>query len=159
MKIGDVAERLGIPVSTIRYYEKVGLIEHQRRVSGRRDFDERALFALQFIQLAQAAGFTIVEMKSLLESYAKDPIRAGLWKPFVETKKMAIRQQIETLNQMDRVLTEFANCRCSTLAECVRLANSDRRLNVKKKNDAATHRDTRDSCSRNNGDQLRAGET
>ncbi len=71
MKIGDVAERLGIPVSTIRYYEKVGLIEHQRRVSGRRDFDERALFALQFIQLAQAAGFTIVEMKSLLETTPK----------------------------------------------------------------------------------------
>ena len=139
MKIGDVAERLGIPASTIRYYEKVGLIERQRRVSGRRYFDDRALFALRFIQLAQAAGFTIAEMKSLLESYAKDPSPVGLWKPFAEMKQVTIRQQIETLQQMDRVLTELVNCRCSTLAECVRLADSDRRLNVKNKNDAATH--------------------
>ena len=138
MKIGDVAERLGIPASTIRYYEKVGLIERQRRVSGRRYFDDRALFALRFIQLAQAAGFTIAEMKSLLESYAKDPSPAGLWKPFAETKQVSIRQQIETLQQMDRVLTELVNCRCSTLAECVRLADSDPDLNVRKKSDAAT---------------------
>ena len=78
MKIGDVSERLGIPASTIRCYEKVGLIERQRRVSGQRYFDDRALFALRFIQLAKAAGFTIAEMKSLLESYAKDPSPAGL---------------------------------------------------------------------------------
>ncbi len=137
MKIGDVAERLGMPASTIRYYEKVGLIERQRRVSGRRSFDERALFALRFIQLAQAAGFTIAEMKSLLETYARDPSPAGLWKPFAETKQETIRQQIETLQQTDRVLTELLNCRCSTLAECVRLADSNSHLHAKKKSDAA----------------------
>ena len=136
MKIGDVAERLGMPASTIRYYEKVGLIERQRRVSGRRSFDDRALFALRFIQLAQAAGFTIAEMKSLLESYARDPSPAGLWKPFAEAKQVTIRQQIETLQQTDRVLTELLSCRCSTLAECVRLADSHPLLHVRKKSDA-----------------------
>ena len=66
MKIGEVARRLGVPASTIRYYEREGLIERQHRVSGRRQFDERALLMLQFAQLAQAAGFTIAETKGLL---------------------------------------------------------------------------------------------
>ena len=76
---GFVAEELGIPASTIRYYEKVGLIEPQRRVSSRRSIDERAIFTLKFIQLAQAAGFSLAEARSLLDSYAKDPNPSGMW--------------------------------------------------------------------------------
>ena len=52
MQIGEVAEQLDIPTSTIRFYEKVGLIRAQPRVSGARVFDERAAFALRFVQLA-----------------------------------------------------------------------------------------------------------
>ena len=138
MNIGDVAEQLRIPASTIRYYEKVGLIERQRRVSGRRCFDDRALVALRFVQIAQAAGFTIAEIKSLLESHARDPSPAGLWKPFAEKKQVTIRQQIKTLRQMDHILAELINCRCSTLAECIRLADSDPRANAGKQRDTAT---------------------
>ena len=125
MQIGDVARKLDMPASTIRYYEKVGLIERQQRVSGRRQFNDRALFALRFVQLAQAAGFTIGETKSLLESYAKDPSSTGIWKPFAETKQLEVRQQIDTLQQMDRVLTGLIGCRCSSLEACVALANPD----------------------------------
>ena len=52
VKIGDVSEQLGIPASTIRYYEQVGLIDQQQRVAGRRAFNEKALYMLQFVQLA-----------------------------------------------------------------------------------------------------------
>ena len=80
MRIGMVAERLGVPASTIRYYEKVGLIERQHRISGRRDFDQlsRSMLVLQFVQLAQAAGFTLAETKALLQSYSSDPGPAGM---------------------------------------------------------------------------------
>ena len=124
MKIGDVARQLDMPASTIRYYEKVGLIERQRRVSGRRQFNDRALFALRFVQLAQAAGFTIAEIKSLLESYAQDPTDTGIWKPFAETKQAEVRRQIDTLQRMDRVLTELIGCRCSSIEACVQLATA-----------------------------------
>ncbi len=124
MQIGEVAKTLDMPASTIRYYEKVGLIEHQQRVSGRRLFDERALFALRFVRLAQAAGFTIGEIKSLLESHAQDPSAAGIWKPFAETKQAEVRQQIDTLQQMDRVLTELIGCRCSSIETCVQMATT-----------------------------------
>ncbi len=119
MKIGVVSARLGIPASTIRYYERVGLIEQQRRIAGRRDFDDRALFALEFVRLAQAAGFSIVEMKSLLEAYAEDPSATGTWKALALAKRKVIRTQIDDLQQMDRMLSEILSCSCASLTECV----------------------------------------
>ena len=128
MKIGDVAQRLGIPASTIRYYEKVGLIEPQNRVSGRRQFNQRALFTLRFIQLAQAAGFTVAEMQTLLGSFAEDPSPAGIWNAFAVEKRLTIRKQIKTLKKMDHMLTELLKCECLTLSECVEKAVSEPRL-------------------------------
>lgn len=125
MKIGEVAEQLGIPASTIRYYERVGLIEPQRRVSGRRSIDERAIFTLQFIQLAQAAGFTLAEMQTLLQSYTIDPNPGGMWLELATEKRAAVRQQIKVLKRMDHVLTELTKCKCSTLKECVEIALRD----------------------------------
>ena len=137
MKIGDISERLGIPASTIRYYESVGLIDRQARVSGRRQFDERALFTLRFVQLAQAAGFSIAETKSLLESYARDPSPGGMWKPFAEAKQAAISRQIETLQRMYGVLADLIACQCATLEDCVRLAES--RFNAGEKGNDQHH--------------------
>ena len=119
MMIGDVSERLGIPASTIRYYEKIGLLEPLPRVSGRRVFNDQALFALEFVRLSQAAGFTIAETKSLLEAYANDPSPAGIWKTLAENKRTYIRTQIKKLKQVDRILTALLSCRCASLTECV----------------------------------------
>ena len=103
MKIGDVAQQLSMPASTIRYYEKMGLIAEQRRISGRRQFDDRALLTLKFVRLVQAAGFSLADTKSLLERYAEDPGPAGMWKPLAEAKQAAVKQQISDLRQVDRV--------------------------------------------------------
>ena len=122
MNIGEVSRRLGLPASTIRYYEKEGLISHQPRVSGRRKFNDQALVELQFVQLAQAAGFTIAETKSLLENHGRDPSPIGLWMPFVEQKQASIKQRIKDLQQMDRILDKLTRCECSTIKQCVSAA-------------------------------------
>jgi DNA-binding transcriptional MerR regulator len=127
VKIGDVAKRLDIPSSTIRYYEKKGLINPPKRVSGKREFSTSALVTLRFIQLCQAAGFTIVEIRSLLEHYAEDSSKSGLWQPAVETKRTEIRKQIDELKQVDAVLGELMKCRCESIEQCVSLALQDSR--------------------------------
>ena len=119
MNIGDVSQRLGMPASTIRFYEKEGLIEHQPRISGRRNFNDQALVALQFVQLAQAAGFSIAETKSLLENHKQDPSCKGLWMPLVEKKQANIKQQINDLQQMDRILDALRGCECTSIKQCV----------------------------------------
>jgi MerR family redox-sensitive transcriptional activator SoxR len=115
-----------MPASTIRYYETIGLIDPQRRISGRRVFDDRAVFALEFVQLAQAAGFSIAEMKSVLQSHADDPSPAGVWAVLAEKKRSDIRAQIKELERMDRVLTALLSCRCASLSECVEKARARR---------------------------------
>jgi MerR family copper efflux transcriptional regulator len=119
MKMGDVSTKTGMPASTIRYYERVGLIERQRRVSGRREFDEGALFALEFVTLAQNAGFTIAQTKVLLEAQFGDPKRAGVWRTLATEKRAAIQNQIKELKQMETILTEMMSCRCESLVQCV----------------------------------------
>ena len=53
--IGQVSERTGLPISTLRYYDKEGLIPHMERVSGARRFSERELEALRVIECLKAS--------------------------------------------------------------------------------------------------------
>ena len=128
MKIGDVAAELGIPASTIRYYEKIGLIEPQRRVSGRRVIDDKAVSTLRFVQLAQAAGFSIAEMRTLQGGYSADPHAGRMWRTLAGEKQTAVRDQINALKQMDRLLSEMLKCECASLEACVEIAVGDERV-------------------------------
>lgn len=124
MKIGDVSTKLGIPASTIRYYEQAGLIYPPPRVSGRRKFDERTILALEFVRLAQAAGFTIAETKSLLETYAQDQSASGAWKTKATKKRSDVRKKIQALQQVDAILSELIACKCASLTECIKIGLS-----------------------------------
>ena len=110
MRIGDVAAELGIPASTIRYYEKVGLIEPQQRVSGQRAIDDKAVSTLRFVQLAQAAGFSIAEMRTLQDGYSGDPHVGRMWRTLAGEKQTAVSDQISAFKQMDRLLSEMLKC-------------------------------------------------
>ncbi len=101
MRIGEVAKHLDISASAIRYYEKKGLIKPPERVFGKRKFSNSALVTLKFIQLCQAAGFTISEMQKILEQHIEDSSQTGLWQPAVENKQKEIKKQIDKLKVID----------------------------------------------------------
>ena len=68
MKIGQVAEQIGVSTATIRYYESIGLIdEPDRTATGYRDYDDVAVDRLRFVHDAQATGLSLVEIGSVLE--------------------------------------------------------------------------------------------
>ena len=119
MRIGDVSKQLDMPSSTIRYYEKRGLLPSLARVSGRREFDASALACLRFIQLCQKAGFSINEISELLLQFAEDASMEGVCKPTVISKREAVRKQIDELKKIDAVLGEMMKCRCTTMQQCV----------------------------------------
>jgi DNA-binding transcriptional MerR regulator len=67
MKIGELAERSGIPASSIRYYEKEGLLpKAQRGVNGYRVYQDSALDRLDLIQLGQKLGFSLDAIKTVV---------------------------------------------------------------------------------------------
>jgi MerR family copper efflux transcriptional regulator len=67
MKIGQFAERAGVAIDTVRYYEKQGLLPPPvRRASGYRSYAEADVSRLQFVRRAKALGFTLEEIRGLL---------------------------------------------------------------------------------------------
>ena len=69
MTIGELAKKAGVNVQTIRYYEREGLLPdaHRWPDSGYRDFDDEAVLRLRFIRSAKELGFTLREIKELLD--------------------------------------------------------------------------------------------
>src|ERR671927_1944821 len=67
MRVGEVAERAGVNVETLRYYERRGLLPApQRTPSGHRRYDEETVRFLRAIKEAQAVGFTLAEITDYL---------------------------------------------------------------------------------------------
>src|SRR5215217_4547830 len=67
LTIGEVARRAGVATSSIRYYERIGLLPKPGRLGGQRRYDAEVLGRLGFIGVAQSAGFKLREIKALME--------------------------------------------------------------------------------------------
>jgi MerR family mercuric resistance operon transcriptional regulator len=67
LSIGKLAAAGGVGVETIRYYQRRGLIETPGRGDGIRRYGSNDIRRLRFIRQAQAAGFTLEEIKELLD--------------------------------------------------------------------------------------------
>lgn len=68
MQIGQLTKRTGVPIDTIRYYESHGILPAPpRQPSGYRAYDDQDVARLQFVQRAKALGFTLREIRDLLD--------------------------------------------------------------------------------------------
>ncbi|KIY42232.1 MerR family transcriptional regulator [Pseudomonas sp. 10-1B] len=75
MRIGELAKLTGLAPSRIRFYEASGLIQSvERKANGYRDYSEDAVWMLEMITSAQAAGFSLEEIRNLL------PVSANGWR-------------------------------------------------------------------------------
>lgn len=118
MRIGELANKVGMAPSAIRYYERMGLIDAPERTSGQRRFTTGALQSLRFIQLAQAGGFTLAEVKTIFDGYPKMKL-GERWHVLAKEKKKEIGRRIRELEQVDAVLDALLRCECATIDECV----------------------------------------
>jgi MerR family redox-sensitive transcriptional activator SoxR len=69
MTIGELAVESGIPASTIRYWEKIGVMLKPVRASGQRRYQPDAIHQLAVLRLAQSCGFRLDEMRHLLHGF------------------------------------------------------------------------------------------
>lgn len=65
--IGQVSEMFGLPVSTLRYYDKEGLFPNMKRESGIRKFDDREIEALRVIECLKKSGLEIRDIKQFMQ--------------------------------------------------------------------------------------------
>jgi MerR family redox-sensitive transcriptional activator SoxR len=120
MSIGTVAQRTGLEVSTIRYYESVGLIPPPRRASGRRVYDASVFESIALVQLARDAGFTLAEARALASGFDKSTPASARWQAMAQKKLVDVTERIARAQRMQEILERLLRCRCETLGECVR---------------------------------------
>lgn len=128
MKIGEVAKRSGIGIETIRFYEREGLLlKPERRPSGYRQYDEATVERLNYVRRAKELGFTLAEVKELLELSAAHSICEHI-RQRAEKKITDIDSKIRNLQQMKRSLGKIVQrCRVKNSTEDCPLVHKAKR--------------------------------
>lgn len=119
LTIGELARRVGMRTSALRYYESVGLLPAPRRVSGQRRYDPSTVQLIAVLQTAQQAGFTIAEMQTLVNGFAPGTPPAERWQHLARTKLTEIDALIQRAQQMQRILHNALHCGCLELTACI----------------------------------------
>ncbi|WP_279480701.1 MerR family transcriptional regulator [Aureimonas sp. SK2] len=100
MNIGEAARRSGLPAKTIRNYEDMGLVKPARASNGYRDYAERDVQVLRFIQRSLSLGFPLDETRRLLAVFAPGARRD-------EAQRLARRR----VREIDRKIEELQTLR------------------------------------------------
>jgi MerR family mercuric resistance operon transcriptional regulator len=112
IRIGELSQRTGCNIETIRYYERIGLLPAPMRSAARyRLYDAGDVGRLVFVRRARALGFTLNEVRALLALSTRDGEAAC-----PEVRELAaahlgeMRAKIADLQAMERVLADAVRC-------------------------------------------------
>lgn len=98
MRIGELAESAGVSSQTIRFYERQGLLaEPARGANGYRVYEESAATRLRFIAMAQAAGLTLSQIRSILDLRDQGTTPCQHVTTLLDTKLADVRTRIRNL--------------------------------------------------------------
>lgn len=118
LRSGEVAERAGVNLQTLRYYERRGLLaEPGRSNGGHRLYPPDTVALLQVIKAAQRLGFTLDEVADLLDAGRRRRPSADLRERAI-SKIVEIDQRIADLTTIRATLTEVVDARCDSLTNC-----------------------------------------
>ena len=129
LDIGEVSEQSGIPPSTLRYYEEVGLIASVGRHGLRRQYEPQTLLQLSLIALGKSAGFSLDDIAGM---FGKDG-QPNLPRAELHARADELDRQIRNLTTLRNALRHVADCpapshmECPTFRRLVRLAGRHRR--------------------------------
>jgi MerR family redox-sensitive transcriptional activator SoxR len=119
LAIGEVAERSGVAVSAIRFYEDKKLITSTRTPGGQRRFRRDVLRRLAFIQAAQRVGLTLEEIRAAMETLPGDAGPSGSeWKELSGSWRPLLDERIELLVALRDQLDHCIGCGCLSLDRC-----------------------------------------
>lgn len=121
LSISTVARRAGLRTSTLRYYESIGLLEAPVRINGQRRYDARVLERLAVIQTAQRAGFTLAEVRVLLDDMLAGAAVDSQWHDLIQRKLAEMDTLIHNAQRMKSLLADILECDGDQLAECIYL--------------------------------------
>jgi MerR family mercuric resistance operon transcriptional regulator len=111
--IGQLAKCAGVPTSTLRYYERSGLLKPDARTGGNyRAYGERSLSRLKFIRSAQATGFSLDDIRELLSlTHDDEPCEEVI--TLTQKRLTEVRERIKELRHVEKVLAKSLTTCCT----------------------------------------------
>jgi len=127
LSIGQVAERTGLSVSTLRFYEESGLVSPSRTAGGQRRYPRADIRRLSFIMIAQQLGFSLEEIREKLASLpqGKPPSQKD-WTHISKQFRAQLNQRIRLLTLTVERLDGCIGCGCLSLKKCALYNPQDR---------------------------------
>jgi MerR family redox-sensitive transcriptional activator SoxR len=119
LSIGDVAERTGVAVSALRYYEREGLVHAERTNGGQRRYPRDTMRRIAFIRIAQQVGLSLEEIRDALATLPEDrtPTKSD-WARLSRAWRPRLDDQISALVRLRDDLTTCIGCGCLSLRAC-----------------------------------------
>lgn len=108
LTIGELAKAAEVPTSTVRYYERAGILRPSGRSAGNyRVYSATELERLRFIRAAKATGFTLDDIRSLLR-----PAACGKVQSLIEQRLSDVSERMRELRHVQKVLrASLSECR------------------------------------------------
>lgn len=126
LTIGELAERSGVPASTLRYYDKLGLIPAERSSGNQRRYPRSALRRVAFVRVAQRIGVGLDEIAAALATLPNDrtPTKAD-WQRLSRMWGHRLDERIAMLERLRNRLTGCIGCGCLSLRTCALYNSGD----------------------------------
>jgi len=112
LTIGEVAKSAGVAVSTLRYYDELGLTPNVARIGGNRHFDQESVQRVSFIQQCKSVGLSLKEIQSILDEDSGD------WHELVAKKIVEMTATRDSYTKMISNLEAIMACGCNDPATC-----------------------------------------
>jgi DNA-binding transcriptional MerR regulator len=120
MTISEVARRVGLRPSAIRYYEEQGILEPPERQGGQRRYDGSVLYKLAVVQRARQAGFSLDEIRRLFFGFGAKTRASERWRKLSRAKLAELDVAARQIEAMQLLLKRLAKCPCESLERCGR---------------------------------------
>ncbi|WP_258240191.1 redox-sensitive transcriptional activator SoxR [Pseudidiomarina homiensis] len=119
LSVGQIAERCGVNVSAIHFYERKGLIHSSRSTGNQRRFGREAIRRVSIIKVAQQLGISLEEVAEVFEPLPKfgAPSKAD-WQSVAEQWQQRLQQRIAKLQRLKDSLTGCIGCGCLSMTAC-----------------------------------------
>lgn len=120
LSIGQISQKAGVKVPTIRYYEQMRLIQPAARSSGnQRRYTQTELECLSFIRHARELGLPIETIRELLEMAQTPDMPCQQAHAIALTHLRAIKSRIRKLRRLEKELSRMTEtCHSGTIGEC-----------------------------------------
>lgn len=111
MLINELSKITNVSTHTIRYYEKFGLIKGSRKLGVKSNnyfyYDEETVYKLQLIRDAKSIGFSLQEIKHLLDAWYTNKLSLTKKLAVLDEKLQVIDEKIKQLKEMKKLIAAF----------------------------------------------------